>query len=102
MTMIRDGNIRAFDVQGRALFACAAVTRETLDLLAVASGACLDVRRLFGRHHGQAEGQFRRFIETISALESSWRRRYGKSSGRVVTELPKPPPAPKHDPDPAR
>lgn len=39
--MIPSGDIRAFDIQGGALFACTAAAGETLDLLAVASRAGL-------------------------------------------------------------
>jgi hypothetical protein len=48
--MTRNGDLRAFDVQGRTLFARTAATGETLDLLAVASRASLNVRWLLSRH----------------------------------------------------
>ena len=56
ISAIRNGDIRAFDVQSAALFARTAAAGETFNLLAVASRAGLDVRWLFGRrHHDKAE-----------------------------------------------
>ena len=89
-----NGDIRAFDVQSRALFARTAVASQTLDLLAVASRACLDVRWLFSRHHGQPDDGIRRFTEMVTSVAGAcpWKHRSARTqSGRVSTELPKSP-----------
>jgi hypothetical protein len=103
--VIRNDDIRAFNVQGGALFACTAAAGETFNFLAVASRAGLDVRWLFGRRHrDKADGDgIRRFMKIVSSVAvhvNSWRLRSARTLYRSAE--PKSPQQFSTHPDPTR
>lgn len=82
--LVFGGNVRAFDVQGCALFTRTALAHATFDLLTVAPRACLDVRRLFGRHHCRPARVVRPSTSTGPRLQKSRRCGERNANGSMV------------------